>query len=272
LAIIEPIDVKIRVDLAVKVKVTTAVFTARFMNDWNIQSRAHHCQACGKAFQDQRPYHTLLFDGKEAYIRKDICDACWKSEFNSGMDDSPEQGFLSYWQGIYQVPPPKAPEPIKKETAETLLRKLTERNDRRFAPAAFILAVMLERKRLLKIQEQFQRDGQRVFVYEEPASGDLFTIVDPDLHLNQLEEVQRTVSALLEHGLTPEGDIAEPAEPSPETGRPGGDPSFGSESNAGPSEASGQSEPAADRVLPPAPRPEEDLSQVAGGSGAEKPH
>ena len=62
---------------------------------------------------------------------------------------------------------------------------------------------MLERKRLLKVKEQILRDGQRVFIYEQPATGDLFTIVDPNLQLNQLEAVQRDVAALLEHGLHP---------------------------------------------------------------------
>jgi hypothetical protein len=83
------------------------------------------------------------------------------------------------------------------------LRKLIEQNDPRYAPAAYILAVMLERKRILKVKEQITRDGQRVFVYEQPKTGDIFTIADPDLHLNQLEAVQRDVAMLLEQGLNP---------------------------------------------------------------------
>ena len=47
------------------------------------------------------------------------------------------------------------------------------------------------------------RDGRRVFIYEQPGTGDLFTIIDPALQLNQLEEVQRDVAALLEYGLNP---------------------------------------------------------------------
>ena len=34
------------------------------MTEWNIQARAHACEACGKAFVDQESYHTLLFDEK----------------------------------------------------------------------------------------------------------------------------------------------------------------------------------------------------------------
>jgi hypothetical protein len=37
----------------------------------------------------------------------------------------------------------------------------------------------------------------------------VFTIADPDLHLDQLEAVQRDVAALLEHGLNPSASADE---------------------------------------------------------------
>jgi hypothetical protein len=177
------------------------------MTDWHIQSRAHTCQACGKAFTDKELYHTLLFDEKSDFRRSDICQACWEKQYAEG--DRERKGFISYWHGIYSAPTPPT-EPIKRETAETLLRKLIELNDPHYGPAAYILAVMLERKRLLKIKEQIVRDDHRVFIYEQPGSGDVFTIVDPNLQLNQLEEVQRDVAALLAHGLNPPAPASEP--------------------------------------------------------------
>ena len=170
------------------------------MTDWNIQSRAHACEACGKDFVDKEAYHTLLFDEKADFRRTDICQACWQKQYSEGGRD--RKGFVSYWQGVYEAPPPPS-DPIQKETAESLLRKLIELNDPKYIPAGYILAVMLERKRLLKVKEQIVRDGQRVFIYEQPKTGDVFTIVDPRLQLNQLETVQHDVAALLEHGLNP---------------------------------------------------------------------
>src|SRR6185503_10600779 len=104
--------------------------------------------------------------------------------------------FVSHWLGTYQSPPASAPDPILKATAETLLRKLTQRKDGRHAAACYILAVMLERKRLLKIKSQIREEGRRVFVYEQPATGDVFTVEDPRLQLAQLEAVQRDVAML----------------------------------------------------------------------------
>jgi hypothetical protein len=112
------------------------------------------------------------------------------------------KGFVSHWRGLFEVPE-AAPEPIRKDTAESLLRQLVERGDPQYLPATYILAVMLERKRILKVKGQSEREGRRVFHYEHPRSGDLFTVVDPQLQLDQLEAVQRSVAALLEHGLAP---------------------------------------------------------------------
>src|SRR6185503_17392483 len=175
------------------------------MNDWNIQSRAHGCQACGKPFADKQAYHTLLFDEKRDFSRLDICPDCWQTQFSQGATE--RKGFVSYWQGTYEAPAP-IPEPIQKENAESLLRKIIELQNAKFAAAGFILAVMLERKRILKVKEQFVREGQRVFIYEQAKTGDVFTVADPNLQLDQLEDVQREVAQLLEHGLNPLSETA----------------------------------------------------------------
>lgn len=178
------------------------------MTEWNIQARAHACEACGKSFVDKETYHTLLFDERADFRRSDICRGCWEKQYSDGARE--RKGFVSYWQGVYEAPAPPV-EAIKKDTAESLLRKIIELNDPQYVPAAFILAVMLERKRLLKVKEQVTRESQRVFVYEQPGTGDIFTIVDPCLQLNQLEAVQHAVADLLEHGLNPPGPAPEPA-------------------------------------------------------------
>src|SRR2546422_5329683 len=128
------------------------------MTEWNIQSRAHACAACGKAFVDKETYHTLLFDEKAAFRRSDICGACWQKQYSDGARD--RKGFVSYWHGVYEAPAPTV-DPIQRDTAESLLRKLIELNDSRYVPAAYILAVMLERKRLLKVKEQLVQESGR---------------------------------------------------------------------------------------------------------------
>ena len=180
------------------------------MIDWNIQSRAHACEACGHGFSDKETYHTLLFDERAEFRRLDICQNCWEKQFSQGARD--RKGFVSYWHGSYEAPPAPT-DPIQKETAESLLRKLIESNDRQYIPAAYILAVMLERKRVFKVKEQIVREEGRFFIYEHPKTGEVFTIQDPNLQLNQLESVQHDVAALLEHGLNPPTPVVASPEP-----------------------------------------------------------
>jgi hypothetical protein len=184
------------------------------MLEWNIQSRAHQCQGCTSAFKDRQPYHTLLFESTHGFERRDLCESCWKSSPHGAKPELiPEPSFVSHWQGIYEAPPAGRPDAIQKDTAETLLRKLLERRDDRYKAASYILAVMLERKRLLKIKSQLREGNQRIFVYEHGASGDVFTIVDPDLQLAQLESVQHDVANLLEHGIPQDADAVSQEEP-----------------------------------------------------------
>jgi len=181
------------------------------MKDWNIQGRASACQSCGQRFVDGQPYHSLLWQGDRGYRRLDVCGACWERQYR--QEARIRREVVSYWRGVYESPPPPV-EPIRRDAAESLLRRLCELADPRYRPVGYILAVMLERKRLLKVKEQFWREGQRVFVYEHTRSGDVFTVPDPALRLSELEEVQRTVARLLEEGLpagAESGPVVEPA-------------------------------------------------------------
>src|SRR5688572_33495433 len=108
------------------------------MNEWNIQSRAHACETCAKPFADKQVYHTLLFDEKQDFKRMDVCPGCWESQFSQGATE--RKGFISYWQGTYEAPPPAPPDAIQKENAESLLRRIIELQDEKYAAAAYILA------------------------------------------------------------------------------------------------------------------------------------
>ena len=170
--------------------------------DWHFRSRSNQCKDCETAFEDEQPYHTILFRGLENLERQDICPNCWDKTYKANPKET--QGYISHWQGIYEVPPPPPPEAIQKDNAETLLKKLIEQNDSEHTEACFILAVMLERKKVIKNKDQVrQGDGTRMLIYEHTKNGDVFTILDPALKLTELTHVQTKVAQLLENGLNP---------------------------------------------------------------------
>jgi hypothetical protein len=60
-----------------------------------------------------------------------------------------------------------------------------------------VLAVMLERKRVLKQIKTEHAGDERLLVYEHTATGDVFIVPDPKLRLDEIENVQNEVSTLL---------------------------------------------------------------------------
>ena len=159
--------------------------------EWNIRARSDACKGCTRAFADLEPIFSRLSFEQGDYVRSDYCDACWKQP-------QVRDGAPSTWKSVFKLPPPPPPDPLKKETAESLLRELMASNDATRGNAIFILAVMLERRRVLVERDvQVREDGVRVHVYEHRGTGESFTVPDPGLKLTDLEHVQREVLELL---------------------------------------------------------------------------
>lgn len=175
--------------------------------DWVIKSRARTCALCEEPFADGSTIYSCLRRGEEGYERLDIAEACWEK--------APKDQLISFWKSVYRAPPPPAEEPLRKETVETLLRQYMSREDFSRLEVVYILAVMLERKRVL-VERDVQRsdDGTKLRIYEHRQTGEMFTIPDPELRLDQIGEVQQQVNELL--GITPPGAAAEAASPGPE--------------------------------------------------------
>lgn len=165
-------------------------------SEWNIRACADQCTACGKKFADREPLMSRLQFAEEGYLREDFCSACWAARpTGTGVE-------VSSWAATWLAPAPKAPEALKKETAESLLRELMELEDPGRVNVIFILAVMLERRRILAEKEvQVQPDGRKIRVYEHKKTGESFVVPDPQLKLREIESVQREVMELL--GIPP---------------------------------------------------------------------
>jgi hypothetical protein len=155
--------------------------------DWEIRKRSEVCTLTQRPFLENEFFYTAIFRDGDGFRREDICEAAWASR---PAEPSP----FSFWRSKFELPPPPPPEPLAKQDAETILRRLIAENSDATKNARYILALMLERKRLLKPMESSDPD---VLVYERAGSGETFLIPNPRLSLAQVPEVQREVSALL---------------------------------------------------------------------------
>jgi hypothetical protein len=133
-------------------------------------------------------FYTLLFQDAEGFRREDLSEEAWKNR-NDNIQP------FSFWRSRYE-PAPVSTEPLAKETAEQLFRRLLASEN---APrnACYVLAAMLERKKILKQVKTEQSENGRVLIYEHVATGDVFIVSDPRLRLDEFETVQNEVAQLL---------------------------------------------------------------------------
>jgi hypothetical protein len=163
-------------------------------NEWPIKHRADACARTGRPFQPGEQFYTLLFREGDGFRREDLSEEAW-AQRNENIQP------FSFWKSRYEPPPPAPPEPLAKESAEDLLRRLLAENNPANANACYVLAVMLERKRVLKQIKTETTGDRRFLIYEHGKSGDVFIVPEVRLRLDEIEHVQQEVLQLL-HGAT----------------------------------------------------------------------
>ncbi len=158
--------------------------------DWEIKSRSEQCAVSGKPFVEDEEFYTLLFQEKEGLRRMDVSVAA-----HEGMDDT-EPSPISSWKSHFKPKPEGEAETLGKQDAESELRRLLEQGDAGKAATASlcrILALLLERKRMLKLRERINQDGQALLVYEHTDTQESFIVPDVDFKLAELEQLRAEI-------------------------------------------------------------------------------
>ncbi|HEY5752230.1 MAG TPA: hypothetical protein VIT21_03710 [Chthoniobacterales bacterium] len=161
--------------------------------DWDIQRRADKCSVTSRPFEDGEYFRTLLFRDKRGLYRMDLSEEAWKEQAEKVQP-------FSYWRSKFELPQPPSPEALPKQGVESLLRQLMLEDREEHINARYILAVMLERKKVLKQVDEKPAEEGRLLIYEHFKTGEAFIIFDPMLRMDQIEAVQAEVFALLNGG------------------------------------------------------------------------
>src|SRR4030095_15017214 len=86
-------------------------------SEWAITHRADACAATNRPFVAGEYFYTLLYHGADGYRREDLSEEAWRNR-NENI-----QPFF-FWKSRYEPLPPKPAEPVPKESAEQLFRRL----------------------------------------------------------------------------------------------------------------------------------------------------
>ena len=169
---------------------------------WHVRSRARQCADTQRPFEHGEKIVTALFPDPDSsgYLRRDFCIEAWEAR-----GEETEAPF-SFWRSTYEVPEDESKEdPIKQLSPEELLERLIEEDQEHTENTRYILAVMLERKKLLRETDSQRMPNGIMRVYEHRKSGEVYLVRDPNIPLEEVEKVQEEVFVLLENnGRLPE--------------------------------------------------------------------
>ena len=176
-----------------------------FGESWHIKSRSHLCVVTGKPFADGESIIAAIFPDPESsgWLRRDYSLAGWEQR-----DDGEGENF-SQWKTVYKAPVSHERVEVTKESPIDLLRRMVDEDEEHTEKVRFILAVMLERQKVLVEKDTQVVPSGILRVYEHRKEGDVFLIRDPNVALDQVEAMQQEVLDLLEnHGRKPVADQA----------------------------------------------------------------
>ena len=154
---------------------------------WNISKISNSCYKSNELFDDNETVISELVFENGIFERRDYKYQCFNTNNQS----------LSSWKTIFKLQKPKE-EIIKKDSIEDLLRKKISLESNDSINIIFILAIMLERKKVL-IEKSFffDDDNKKIRIYEHKKTNESFTIIDPQLSLNEIEPLKEEVYDLI---------------------------------------------------------------------------
>jgi hypothetical protein len=195
--------------------------------EWELDKHSKKCALCNKGFETGESYKSVLNLNEEALLksapasgeeapvavskenplknsglRQEYCPSCWEIK-------KQELYFDYFWQGRCSetADPEKTPSTVFNPAAiqEIFIQSIKE--SRNFSLSdeerlekngiAYLLALFLERKRLLKHKKDAVVEGVNCALYEEPKTGTIYTLRHPLFSAEWAREYQQKIAVLL---------------------------------------------------------------------------
>jgi len=171
--------------------------------EWKIAKSNQACVLCGAKFGAAQAYFSALFEQGSSFERRDYCATCFKEHRPADV--------YSFWRTA--VPEEEEGKPrrpvLDAESVLEFFRRLGEERDPRRISFRFVLALMLARKKVLKLERNARAaDGAEVLVFVERRSGERHEVPSLQMDETALAAASEELGRLL--GLAPPPATAVP--------------------------------------------------------------
>ena len=164
--------------------------------EYKITASSHACQACDRRFAIGDAYYSAILevDGDEMFARHDFCTDCWNP-------DAAE--YFSFWKT--RVPEPeqprrRGPQLVDLARLMELFEHLGDAQEDRALRFRYVLALVLMRKRRLKIVSSRRLDGGRAeeLTLREPGTDRRHLVRGPRISDDEIRAVSNRLRDVLD--------------------------------------------------------------------------
>ena len=160
------------------------------MTEYEIQPPSLRCAQSGRELKPGEFYYSVLSESPSGFTRSDYSADAWTG---------PPDGAIAFWRS-------KVPEPTGKKRDQLVddsvilefFNRLAGEQEGYKINFRYIIALLLVRKKLLKLVGADREGDREVLVLRSPSTGEQHRVVNPELTEEQLTAVQTEVEKVLQ--------------------------------------------------------------------------
>ena len=184
------------------------------MSDWRIRRREERCERCERAFLEGESIFSLLFVEDGRLRREDACPACFEGRTGGGE--------LVFWRTRHRQGRTRALT-VDFEAIEELFLALASREEERLLELRYLLALLLLRKKRLKLTGMRRNEGKSAMVLARPRREEELLVAVFELAPERIEALREELGRIFDGEGTEDllaGAVAAAGEPGSAAGDP----------------------------------------------------
>ena len=167
-------------------------------NEWHISKSNKNCNNCQELFETGVTLHSCVEENNEslALTRLDFCEKCWENR--------DKQKVFFNWKTIKTPEVNKKPLIVDNEILLNLFERLKDSESARNRSYAYLLSLILMRKRVLVFEDVQTVDGDEYMIMNfrtkrEGENGQV-RVLDPQLSLEEINALNEDLNKLIAVG------------------------------------------------------------------------
>lgn len=156
--------------------------------DYQIQPNSRRCTATGRELRPGERYFSVLLEVNHHLVRQDFSCEAWQG---------PPPGTYSFWTGRVPAADEKRRPPIDDELLVECLERLEGQTDQEKMQFRYVIALLLIRRKRLRLEEVATREGRETLVMRCPRSRQKYEVPNPGLTPERMTAVQDEVFRVL---------------------------------------------------------------------------